>query len=221
MEKIYDTLKKGMSFYDAFKDVLDKQKAHDLIYIKNAYKDGYEEDKIDQVYREYEMNITKLEYVENLSTLDELSQRRFTKEYLHIDSLDLDNGRKIETILSIAVLFSKNPVLAGSLSDEELYLVGTLFTSIPSSELDSSILDQYDLYMPIICNNSLLKEVINKTSDMNVRRDILRDILDLCDYRVASNMNNDEYKSIIKNSLELVNNYKIKNKTSEIHHKVA
>ena len=63
MEKIYDTLKKGMSLYDAFKDVLDKQKAHDLLYIKNAYKDGYEEDKIDQVYREYEMNITKLEYV--------------------------------------------------------------------------------------------------------------------------------------------------------------
>ena len=213
MEKIYDTLSKGLSFASAFKIVLDSQKQHDLLYVNNKYSDGYREDKVDQVEREYNMNLKKLDYADKLSSLDKSVQEKFSKTYLYIDKLGLDTGRKIETILTLAVLCNKAPKQVESLDEEELYLVSTLFTSIPVHDKTDD--DQYKLYSPVVCDDVILSSVMNKTNDMNERRAILRELLSYCDYSVSALMNVFEYKNVLKTSLNIVKNYNVPIKKEE------
>ena len=221
MERIYDAMKNGKSLYDTFKELLDKQLNEDLVSVETKYKDGAREDKIDQVYKEYYMSMDKLSYLPSISNLDESLQNKFTRSYLYIDGFDLDIGRKLDAILSMTVLFSKNPANIKDLDDEKVYLVSTVYSNIPTKETTGAGMDQYDLYSKVMCDKSVLDAVVSKTNVMNERREALREVLTYCDSNVTYKMDENGFKNAVKDSVHIINDYKINTKQEENRHIVA
>lgn len=201
MKKIFDSVNEQCTVYDAIYDCLNKQKSEDRKNVKEKYSGGLTEEKIDQVEHDYDINIDKLNYIPDLTFMDEAFQKKFTQVALYIDYMDLDLGRKLDAILSFAALINNAPEQVEMLENEKCYLLSTAMSSLPVSD--------YQAYGTLLTNENLLDSIIEKTDNMNERRKIVYDLFDYCDDFVYDDMSKDELNIAISNCNNFIDNYKV------------
>ena len=203
MEKLFDAVNENCTMYDAIYNSMKMQREKDLTFVKSTYEGGLSEEKIDQIEHDYSLNMDKLDFIPELTCREETLQRKFTQMALYVDYLDIDMGRKLDTILTFGALISTVPTHLEFLDNEKCYLMSTAMSSLP--------INLYPSYGLVISNEGLLDSIMKKSNDMNERRKMIYNMFDYFDERVYDEMTNDEYEQVVSDCVEMANNFEVKN----------
>lgn len=205
MEKIFNLEDKELNMRDVLYERLKRQRLEDLVVVNQKYVGGELEDKIDQVERDFDINLEKLDFVSELVGRDAPVQRKFTEMALYIDDMDINKGNSLDAILTFGAVISKVPTHVELLDNESAFILTTAMTSLPLSD--------YESHGQIVSSPILLESVKAKSSDMRDRRNMIYDMFDYCDAVAYENMTQEEYKNAIKDCIGIVNSYEIENPT--------
>lgn len=207
MEKIFNLEDKDFNVRDVLYDRLKKQRSEDLAFVEQKYAGGELEEKIDQVERDFDLNLEKLDFIAELAGRDEAVQRKFMEMALYIDDMDINKGNSLDAILTFGAVISKVPTHVELLDNESAFLLTTAMTCLPLSD--------YEAHGAVVSNPAVLESVKAKSDDMKDRRNMIYDMFDYCDDFAYENMTQEEYKAVIKDCLNIVNGYEVKtqNKT--------
>jgi len=205
MEKIFNLEDNELNMRDVLYERLKKQRLEDLAVVNQKYVGGELEDKIDQVERDFDFNLEKLDFIPELAGRDAMIQRKFTEMALYIDDMDINKGNSLDAILTFGTVISKVPTHVELLDNESAFILSTAMTSLSLSD--------YESHGQIVSNSILLESVKAKSSDMGDRRNMLYDMFDYCDEVAYEDMSQEEYKKAISDCIGIVNGYEIQNPT--------
>lgn len=205
MERIFNLEDKDLNMRDVLYERLKSQRLEDLAFVNQKYVGGELEDKIDQVERDFDINLEKLDFVSELVGRDAMVQRKFTEMALYIDDMDINKGNSLDAILTFGAVISKVPTHVELLDNESAYILCTAMTSLP--------LNDYESYGQIVSSPIILESVKAKSSDMIDRRNMIYDMFDYCDEAAYENMTPEDYKSAIGDCISIVDSYEIENPT--------
>lgn len=207
MEKIFNLEDKDFNVRDVLYERLKKQRSEDLALVQQKYTGGELEEKIDQIERDFDLNLEKFDYIAELVGRDEAVQRKFMEMALYIDDMDINKGNSLDAILTFGAVISKVPTHVELLDNESAFLLTTAMTCLPLAD--------YEAHGAVVSNPAVLGSVKAKSDDMEDRRNMIYDMFDYCDDHAYENMTQEEYKAVIKDCLNIVNGYEVKtpNKT--------
>ena len=205
MEKLFDIANenKDLSLSDVLYMQIKKQKQEDIDLVNRKYSGDKREKVFKQLESDYKLMIEKLSYVPELIEKDEKLQKRFAEVFLYIDNLDLKMGSKLDCITAYACALSLIPTHVELLSDEDSFLISIAFVGFP--------IDDHYSYGAVITNESLLKSMNSKTSDIDEKRDMIYKLFDYCDDFVYDGMTKEEYDKTINDCKMIVESYQIRN----------
>ena len=205
MERIFNLDDKELNMRDVLYERLKSQRLEDLVVVSQKYEGGELEDKVDQVERDFDFNLEKLDLIPELTGRDVAIQRKFTEMALYIDDMDINKGNSLDAILTFGAVISKVPTHIELLDNESAFILATAMTSLP--------LNDYESYGQIVSSPVLLESVKAKSSDMKDRRNMIYDMFDYCDEAAYENMTPEDYKSAIGDCISIVDSYEIENPT--------
>ena len=205
MKRIFNLEDKELNMRDVLYERLKSQRLEDLLVVSQKYEGGELEDKVDQVERDFDFNLEKLDFIPELVGRDAAIQRKFTEMALYIDDMDINKGNSLDAILTFGAAISKVPTHVELLDNESAFILCTAMTFLP--------LKDYESHGQIVSNSILLESVKAKSSDMKDRRNMLYDMFDYCDEVAYEDMSQEEYKNAIKDCIGIVNSYEIENPT--------
>ncbi len=205
MERIFNLEDKELNMRDVLYERLKRQRTEDLVVVNQKYVGGELEDKIDQVERDFDINLEKLDFVSELVGRDAAIQRKFTEMALYIDDMDINKGNSLDAILTFGAVLSKVPTHVESLDNESAFILTTAMASLPLSD--------YESHGQIVSSPVILESVKTKSSDMRDRRNMIYDMFDYCDDVAYEEMTQEEYRNAIKDCIGIVNSYEIEDPT--------
>lgn len=208
MERIFNLEDKELNMRDVLYERLKKQRLEDLALVNQKYVGGELEDKVDQIERDFDFNLEKLDFIPELAGRDAMIQRKFTEMALYIDDMDINKGNSLDAILTFGAVISKVPTHVEFLDNESAFLLATTMTALPLSD--------YESHGQIVSNSILLESVKTKSSDMKDRRNMIYNMFDYCDAVAYEDMTQAEYKNAIGDCIRIVNSYEIENPTKTI-----
>ena len=207
MERLFDLVDEKNDIAEVLYEELKKQRKIDLAKLEEKYEGGILEDKTDQVNHEFYLSMDKLALIPELNGRDEKLLRKFTEMFIFIDEMDLNSGSKLDTILTFAGIVSKVPTHIEFLNNDKCYLLSAALVGVP--------LEYYEEYGIVLSNEEVLKAVIDKSSDINERIEMIHNMIEYCEEFVHFDMPNEVYRKAVSDCKGIANSYQVKAETKQ------
>jgi hypothetical protein len=166
-----------------------------------------EEDLEEELYyhqKEYSLFKEKLDFINMLNKDDSEKRKRHYQILIKLDHLeDVSEKRRFKMMLSYGVLSDYFTKLHER-TDEEIIML-----SASSSSLE---LDRYTEYMGILSDKTVANAIVAKSNVLDHQLDMAYDIMEAQDKYSFAYLTPDNFDTLVKSALEVVNNYKINHK---------
>lgn len=155
---VIQSTRKQNSFFDEM-----KSRAFELYMMERqrAYETHTADDELSEALKisedDYNFNLLKLDDLASLANSSEALKRRFIKQKLYIDQLDIVEKQKIESILTSACILKNFGVclVNKNISEEELYLIARAMVNVETgsySYYENLILTHLDRLVEMLRN---------------------------------------------------------------------
>jgi hypothetical protein len=188
------------SIYTQLKKRLGEQKEEDTIDLpkdNNALQRSY----LDQDYKIYD---AKLNFVDSISTLDKDLQEDYIRTLVEIDCTDYPLKEKLLMMLSYGNLIHYFKDIKDKTYPEKFMI------SASAIDLDHN---DYQRFITVLNNKKVSQNIVNASDDIYEQMEIAFDIMDKIDNSGCKQMKRDSYRHIVKDSLNLVEDYPVLAKT--------
>jgi hypothetical protein len=188
-----------LSIRDALYEKLKLQRDEDFDTVYRKYTGGEREEKVDQIERDFDFNLDKLDLIYELEGKLEDVRLKFAEMALYIDDKSINKGNGLDVLLTYGALLSRFSDLIMPLESESAYLLSTAMICAPVSQYEN-------LINPVIveCNRSL------PTNEYG--RELLYELFDYMDDFYYVGMSTNEFLKVISDCINIVKKYE-KSKT--------
>ena len=199
--------RRGNSVFDELKDRVYHQKLVEEHIASRHKQSGELEEAMDIIESEFVLNLFKIDDVCELASMSEEVQRKFISQKLFVEGMNISEKAKLQSILTTASILGRVNTRVQDLQDSELYLLAGAMVQMP--------LEDYGTYGDVLSHPALLKSVLEKTTDLDEQLDICSQVVNYCDNCYHIEGSQVDYQSAIKDALNVVGNYQVKEKGKE------
>lgn len=153
----------------------------------------------------YNKQLFKLEQIEELEKTNNDNASNQIKQFeAFLIAENTSENEKANLLVTFIALSTRPELNILSLSTEQVYLLSEIMMYVPFKD--------YGIYGPVMSNLKILQTLMNKTDDLTMRLDLLENIFDYCDNCAYENMEQEDYETMISDSVVMISNIIIKQK---------
>jgi hypothetical protein len=200
---------------DIYDDLFNKLSKRRDGYIKRVeVKYAGDSRKIEQVKininKDFKADLDKLKFVIQVINNDFL-KRKFIEMANYINNFsdtDVNNENLLDAILAYGILLKKCAYPVTELDNETAYLLATIMAEVELSSFMSQGI--------MVSNKDILKNVMEKTTVMKERRNILYEIIDYFEITgLSSDCTEAQYNAAFSDCMSIIKRYRLETKNSK------
>lgn len=158
---------------------------------------------VDTIENDYKLQMTKLEMIDQLiSERDIASLEKIKDVYKVVAASDVKQTCKDASITTLISLSTEKDLHVSNLSTMQAYMFCNAVLTLP--------LEGYDAHKRVVGTPIVLDEVMLKADELDDRIAIFWKILDYCSDCLEDDMSEEEYNSVVRDSVRIASNYEKK-----------